>query len=71
MTRVLHKNLALLRVGEPGVIEELRAAVNFDDHVLGWVSDTEAILDPHMLKDLLVALEARGMTALVRRVQRE
>ncbi len=71
MTPILHKNLALLRVGEPAVIAELRAAVNLDDHVLGWVSETEAVLDPHMLKDLLAALEARGMSALVRRVQRE
>ncbi len=71
MTPILHKNLALLRVGEPAVFDELRAAVNLDDHVLGWVSETEAVLDPHMLKELLASLEARGMTALVRRVQRE
>jgi hypothetical protein len=39
--------------------------------VLGWVSDTEAVLDPHTLRELMAALEARGMSALVRRVQRE
>jgi hypothetical protein len=71
MTRILHKNLALLRVGEPSVIDELRAVVDLEDHVLGWVSDTEAVLDPHTLRELMAALEARGMSALVRRVQRE
>ncbi len=68
MNRILHKNVALLRVGDKGALDELRAVVDLDAHVLGWVSDTEAVLDPHTLKELLMALEARGMSALVRRV---
>ncbi len=68
MTQILHKNVALLRVGERSALNELRAVVNLDDHVLGWVSETEAVLDPHALKDLLAILEERGMSALVRRV---
>ncbi len=68
MNRILHKNVALLRVGDKGALDELRAVVDLDAHVLGWVSDTEAVLDPHTLKELLMALEARGLSALVRRV---
>lgn len=68
MNRILHKNVALLRVGDKGALSELRAVVNLDDHVLGWLSETEAVLDPHTLKDMLTVLEQRGMSALVRRV---
>lgn len=68
MTRILHKNVAVLRVGDKGALDELRAVVNLDAHVLGWISDTEAVLDPHTLKELMLTLEARGMSALVRRV---
>ena len=68
MSRILHRNVAILRVGEKGALDELRAVVNLDDHVLGWLSDTEAVLDPHTLKDLLAVLETRGLSALVRRV---
>jgi len=68
VNRILHKNVALLRVGDKGALDELRAVVDLDAHVLGWVSGTEAVLDPHTLKELLMALEARGMSALVRRV---
>ena len=68
MSRILHKNVAILRVGDKGALDELRAVTNLDDHVLGWLSETEAVLDPHTLKELLGNLEARGMSALVRRV---
>lgn len=63
----LHKNLALLRVADVKVLDEIRAIYPLDDVVLGWVSPTEAVLDPHRLKGLLQALEARGLGALVRR----
>ncbi len=68
MTPVIHRNVALLRVSDKGALDELRAVVNLDAHVLGWLSDSEAVLDPHTLKELLAALEARGLSALVRRV---
>ena len=68
MSRILHKNVALLRVGDKGALDELRAIAPLDDHVLGWLSETEAVLDPHTLKELLATLESRGMSALVRRV---
>ena len=67
MSAIIHRNVAVLRVSEPGVLEEIRAVTRFDDHVLGWISPTEVVLDPARLKPLLDILEARGMSALVRR----
>lgn len=63
----LHKNLALLRVADVKVLDEIRAVYPLDDLVLGWVSPTEAVLDPQRLKGLIETLEARGIGALVRR----
>lgn len=64
---ILHRNLAVVRVEDPHVFEEIRAVVPLDAWVLSWMSPTEAVLDPSRLKELLAALEARGMGALVRR----
>lgn len=64
---ILHHNVAVLRVADPGVFDEIRAVLPLDVHVIGWISPTEAVLDPSELKPLLDALEARGMGALVRR----
>ncbi len=63
----IHRNVAVLRVAEPGVFEEIRAVLPLDEHVIGWISPTEAVLDPQDLRRFLDALEARGMGALVRR----
>lgn len=68
--KTIHQNVALLRVADVGVLDEIRAVVPFDDYVLGWVSPTEAIVDPSRLKSLLDGLEARGMAALVKRGDR-
>lgn len=67
MSVTLHKNLAVLRVADPGVLDEIRAVAPLDDHVIGWISPTEAVLDPARMKPLLDTLEARGMGAMVRR----
>ena len=64
---VIHRNVAVLRVADPGVFDEIRAVLPLDVHVMGWISPTEAVLDPQELKVLLDGLEARGMGALVRR----
>lgn len=64
---VIHRNVALLRVVDPGVLDEIRAVLPLEDHVIAWISPTEAVLDPQRLKPLLDVLEARGMAALVRR----
>lgn len=63
----IHKNVAILRLGDARTLGEVRALVDLDEHVLGWISETEAVIDPHTLKDLVAALDARGLSALVRR----
>jgi hypothetical protein len=65
---ILHRNLALLRVVDVGVLDEIRAVAPLDDYVLGSLSPTEILVDPQRLKSLLEVLEARGMAALVKRV---
>ncbi len=64
---ILHRNLAMLTVSDPGLLDAIRAVVPLEDHVLGWLSPTEAVIDPAQLRALLDALEAAGMGALVRR----
>jgi hypothetical protein len=64
---VIHHNVAVLRVADPAVFDEIRAVLPLDEHVIGWISSTEAVLDPQDLSPFLDALEARGMAALVRR----
>lgn len=67
MGDILHRNLALLRVTEPGVVDEIRAVLPLEEYVVGSLSPTELLVDPHRLKGLLELLEARGMAALVKR----
>lgn len=67
MAEILHKNLALLRVTEPSVVEEIRAVLPLEEYLLGQLSPTELVVDPLKLKGLLELLEARGMAALVKR----
>lgn len=64
---IVHRNVAVLKVEDAAVFREIRAVVELDAHVMGWVSPTEAVLDPARLKALLSALDAKGLTPLVRR----
>ena len=65
---ILHKNLAILRVTEARVLDEIRAVVPLLDYSLGILSETEVIVDPSRLRELREALDARGLQALVKRV---
>jgi hypothetical protein len=64
---IVHRNVAVLRVADPHVFDEIRAVLPLDEHVVGWISPTEAVLDPARMKGLIDVLEARGMGALVKR----
>jgi hypothetical protein len=64
---IVHRNVAVLRVADPHVFDEIRAVLPLDEHVVGWISPTEAVLDPARMKGLIDGLEARGMGALVKR----
>ncbi|MCP4806865.1 MAG: hypothetical protein GY913_02090 [Proteobacteria bacterium] len=64
---IVHRNVALLKVSDPKVLDEVRAVVPLDDYVLAVVNETELVIDPQRLKDLNDALIARGMTPLLKR----
>lgn len=63
----LHRNVVILTVEDPKVLEEIRLVAPLEEALVGWLSPTEAVLDPARLKGVLDALEARGVPALVRR----
>ncbi len=65
--RILHRNLAVLRVSEAKVLDEIRAVVPLDDYCFGQLSDTELIIDPQRLKELIGRLDARGLSPLITR----
>ncbi len=64
---ILHRDVAVLKVEEPSVFDEIRAVLPLDDFVLGWLSDTEMVIDPRRVKELASRLESRGMTPLVKK----
>lgn len=64
---IAHTNVAVLRVADAHVIEEIRAVLPLDDYVLGQLSDTELVVDPRRLKELSELLESKGLAALVKR----
>lgn len=64
---IAHQDVALLRVSDPSVLAEIRAVVPLDDYVLGWISPTEAVIDPASIRALQEGLDARGIAALVMR----
>lgn len=71
MSSIVHKNVAVLRVSDPKVFAEIRAVVPLDDYVLGRLSDTELVIDPARMKELLSRLDAKGLQPLVKRESQE
>jgi hypothetical protein len=64
---IVHHNLALLEVADPKVLDELRALLPLEDYVLGQLSDTELIVDPRRVRELVERLESRGLAPLVKK----
>ncbi len=64
---IVHRNVAVLRVSDPKVLDEIRAVVPLDDYVLGVLSETELVVDPARMKELLSRLDAKGLQPLVKR----
>jgi hypothetical protein len=65
--RVLHRGVALLEVGDPHLLEEIRAVLPLDDFLMGRLSDSEWVVDPKRVKELSDLLKAKGMRPLIRR----
>ena len=67
--RIVHHNLAVLEVAEPKVLDELKALLPLEDYVLAELSETELVVDPRRVKELVEILESRGMAPLVTRAR--
>ena len=64
---ILHRDVAVLKVEDPGVFDEIRAVLPLEDYVLGQLSETELVIDPRRVGELAASLERRGMTPLVKK----
>lgn len=68
---VVHRKVALLRVAEPRVLEEVRLLLPLDDFAIAVVSDTEIAIDPSRLGELASLLSERGFAPLMKRATAE
>ena len=64
---IAHRHVAVLRVAEPKVLDEIRAIVALDQFVIGVVSETELVIDPSRVGQLASALAERGLSPLMKR----
>ncbi len=64
---ILHRDVAVLKVEDANVFDEIRAVLPLEDFVLGKLSDTEFVIDPRRVKELTAQLQRRGMTPLVKK----
>jgi hypothetical protein len=66
---IAHRHVAVLKVSEPKVLDELRAIVPLDEYVLAVASETELVIDPSRVGQLASALAERGMAPLMKRAR--
>ena len=64
---IAHRGLAVLRVEDPHVFEEIRALMDLDAYIIGQLSPTEVAIDPRRVRELDEALGRVGMSPLLRR----
>ena len=67
--RVVHRDVTVLAVREPGVLDEIRALVPLDDYVLAVISDTRLLMDPTRLAELHELLSEAGVAPLTQRAR--
>ncbi len=67
--KVVHRDVTVLAVREPGVLDEIRALVPLDDFVLAVISDTRLLIDPARTGELHDLLSAAGVAPLVQRAR--
>ena len=66
---IVHRQVALLKVSDPRVLDEVRAVAGLDELALAWVSPTEVVVDPARVGELFQRLSDRGLAPLMKRVQ--
>lgn len=64
---IVHRQVALLRVSDPRVFDEIRAVLPLDDFAIAVVSDTEIAVDPACIGELSSRLGERGLAPLMKR----
>lgn len=62
---IAHRNVTLLRVATPAVLDEIRALVDVDDFVLARVDELTLIVDPARTGELAEVLSGAGLPPLV------
>ena len=67
--RVVHRNLTVLAVREPGVFDEMREHIALDEFVLAVLSDTRLLIDPARTGELQALLNQAGLAPLVQRAR--
>ncbi len=63
---IAHRDVTVLQVETPAVLDELRALVPLDDFVLAVIDDTRLVIDPARTGELATRLAARGLTPLIK-----
>lgn len=66
---VVHRNLTVLQVSDPRVLDEIRAVVPLDEFVIGRVDETTLVVDPARVGELSRRLAEREMTPLVKKAR--
>ena len=66
---IAHREVAVLRVTDPRVLDEIRALVPLDEFVLAVVSDVEVVVDPARVRELGARLAERGLPPLMKRAR--
>ncbi len=66
---IAHRNVTLLRVATPAVLDEVAALVDIDDFVLARVDDVTLVVDPARTGELAELLAQRGLTPLVQKLR--
>ena len=67
---IVHRDVAVLRVADPKVLDEIRAILPLDEYVFAVISPTELVVDPARIGELVGQLEAKGLAPMMKRAPR-